>query len=242
MPEKFSDFESSEPAVFILDSGAGAHSLLSECLKLRPELHYIILEDSSFFPYGEKTVSQLEKRFEQLAKNISRHSPLALILACNTASTHGIDLFRKELKCPVIGVVPPVKPAAKQTMTGQIALLATPATSSSPYTAKLIADFAKGTQVHIIPTPGLAKIGEEYFRTNELCFQSLSHELIALNEISNLDTIALGCTHYHHLKEHIQVLFPDCHVLDCSPAVARQFDRVCPQKSNSDPAILEISI
>ncbi|WDE96693.1 aspartate/glutamate racemase family protein [Lentisphaera profundi] len=234
---KLSELSLKEPAVFILDSGAGAHSIYQQCKKLRPEMNYVILEDQGFFPYGDKSNTELTEHLQTIAEEIRLHSPISLILACNTASTHGLEIFRQSLTCPVIGTVPPIKTAVAQSKTKKLALLATPATINSPYTAQLLEDFATNTETHLIPTANLAQISENFFRNNSLCTQKLSQELHPLTKIVDLDTIALGCTHYHLIKSEIKKLFPDCEIIDCSPAIAKQFHRVSPQIMSQRPRL-----
>ena len=221
----------------ILDSGAGAHSIFRECKKLRLDSNYIIIEDKSFFPYGNKSIAQLEDNFKEIAQTIKHAKPLSLILACNTASTHALEIFREILDCPVIGTVPPIKLAVTNSPNKCIALLATPVTTHSFYTKQLINDFAQGAKVHLVPTPNLAKISENYVDNQSICHESLSTELAALANIEELDTIALACTHYHLIKDEIRKLYPKCKIIDCSPAIAKQFDRVSPKIFEQTPLV-----
>jgi glutamate racemase len=236
-PVNFSELTNSKDAVMILDSGAGAHSIYEACKKLRPQMNYVIIEDKTFFPYGDKKTPQLEQRFSFIAKKIAQHQAIAFIVACNTASTHALDIFRASLDCPVIGTVPPIKVAVASSTNNCIALLATSATINSSYTAKLIKDFAPDSDVHLLATPNLAELCETYHNTQTLCHESLRLELQALNSITNLDTIALGCTHYHLIKDEISSLYPNCQIIDCSTAIAKQFDRVSPQISKQNPTL-----
>ena len=51
-----------------------------------------------------------------------------IVVACNTATTNCISLLRKSFKNPFIGVEPAIKPAATNTKTGNIGVLATKGT------------------------------------------------------------------------------------------------------------------
>ena len=234
---KFSELDTTQPAVMILDSGAGAHSIFRECKKLRPNSNYIIIEDKSFFPYGNKSIAQLEENFREIAQTIKNTKLISLILACNTASTHALEIFRDTLDCPVIGTVPPIKLAVTNSPNKCIALLATPATTHSSYTRQLINAFAQDVKIHLIPTPHLASISENYVANQSVCQESLSKELAPLANIAELDTIALACTHYHLIKDEISKLYPKCKIIDCSPAIAKQFDRVSPPIFKQTPSV-----
>ena len=54
-----------------------------------------------------------------------------IVVACNTATTNSISLLREAFNIPFIGVEPAIKPAAINTKTGFIGVLATKGTLSS---------------------------------------------------------------------------------------------------------------
>src|SRR5574343_153325 len=80
-----------------------------------------------------------------------------LVVACNTATAEAIDALRTaHPDIPVVGVEPGIKPAAHNTQSGKIAVLATAATAKSQRLALLIARHAPQKTVHIIPCHGWA--------------------------------------------------------------------------------------
>ena len=239
---KFNQLEPSSHPVIIFDSGAGAQSIYQEAIRYRPQLNYLIIADQAFFPYGSKDSKQLRDRLHQLALEFKKLEPIACIMACNTASTLALTLFREILDCPVIGTVPPIKPAAQSSKTKTIGLLATPATVQRPYIDKLISEHAKDCKVIRLGSENLARLSEEKLSGKAIDPQQLTHELGPFLEHKALDTIALGCTHYHHLVEEIQELLPACKIIDCSKAIARQFDKVCPQVNTIQTNHLSITL
>ena len=84
--------------------------------------------------------------------------PAAVVVACNTASTIALGALRAAFDVPIVGCVPPVKPAAAASLTGHIGLLATPATIRRPYLQDLVERFAGGCEVHSVGTPVLAEL------------------------------------------------------------------------------------
>ena len=144
---KFSRLKADPNRIIIFDSGIGAHSIYQACKQIRPHESYLILEDQSFFPYGEKSEEQLTERLQDIHQKIKALKPKALIIACNTASTYGLEIFRQQNSYPVVGVVPPIKTAAKHSQ--NILVLATPMTCKSKYTHTLIAKYAQNSQVEL---------------------------------------------------------------------------------------------
>src|SRR5262245_61950619 len=115
--------------VLVFDSGVGGLSVFDAIAGagLAVELDYAA--DNAWLPYGLKSDAALKARVPWLLSALSAQwMPDAVVVACNTASTIALDEVRVALSIPVIGVVPPIKPAAATTKTGVIGLLATPAT------------------------------------------------------------------------------------------------------------------
>ena len=213
--------------VIIFDSGVGGINIYEKASAIRPELNYLVIADQAFFPYGSKTIEALHKRLSELVQQFAALDPCACIIACNTASTIALPLFREVLSCPVVGTVPPIKPAAESSKTKSIGLLATPATVQRSYIDELIQDHAKDCQVLRIGSEQLALLSEQKLAGHSIDHNLLKQELEAFIKNPNIDTIALGCTHYHHLTEEIQTLLPHCTIIDCSDAIARQFCKLC---------------
>jgi glutamate racemase len=84
-----------------------------------------------------------------------------ITVACNTASAAALHHLRQSH--PLIGFVglePAVKPAAKISRTGTIAVLGTTATIDGPLLDDVIQRFAEDTSVLSIALPGLADLVE----------------------------------------------------------------------------------
>jgi glutamate racemase len=59
----------------------------------------------------------------------------------------------------------------------------------------------------------------------KLIYKTLKSDLTPLNE-ANIDVLALGCSHFPLIKNHIQKILPRILILDSAEAVARQVKRV----------------
>lgn len=190
--------------VLFFDSGIGGLSVLREARIVMPDRHFIYVADDAGFPYGTWDEDALRERililFEWL---IRRYDPELCIVACNTASTLVLaDLRRHFSSVPFVGTVPAIKPAAEQTLSGIISVLATPGTVKRAYTRDLIASFAQQCQVRLVGSESLAMIAEGYLRGMDIDYELVRREIAGcFIEKSNgrTDIVVLACTHYPFL-------------------------------------------
>jgi glutamate racemase len=178
-----------------------------------------------------KSDAQIAARVPALLKRLAAQwAPDAVVVACNTASTIALDKTRAVLGIPVIGVVPPIKPAAAATKTGVIGLLATPATVRRAYTNDLIASFASHLRVVRHGSAALVVAAEAKLRGEPIDQAALAE---AVGELFNapgggeLDVVALACTHFPLLLEELAAAAPRaCLWLDSGDAIARRLANV----------------
>ena len=88
------------------------------------------------------------------------------MIACNTASTLAMNELREAYTLPFVGTVPAIKPAAAQTKSGLIGVLATPGTVSREYTHSLIHTYAFHCKVFLHGAKRLAEIAEAKLKGN----------------------------------------------------------------------------
>lgn len=211
--------------VGVFDSGVGGLSVLREIRALLPHEDLLYVADSAHIPYGEKSARFVEARSLAIAKFLLEHHAKAVVVACNTASSAALATLRAQFSMPIVGMEPAVKPAAQQTRSRRVAVLATGATLASEKFAQLLARFGGGVVVHVQPCPGLV----EQVEAGELDGEdtrALVEKYVAPLLHRGVDTLVLGCTHYPFLLPLIrQVAGPAVSVIDPSPAVARELRR-----------------
>lgn len=203
----------------IYDSGIGGLGIFNNIKQVLPNESILYYGDTKYFPFGDRSADEVRSITLNGLKKLAERCSL-LVIACNTASVNDLDYYRSGVSVPIIGVVPVIKTAAALTKNNIIALLSTTVTAKSPYTDKLIRDFAPNQTVLKIACPGLASAIEH----DTLKDQQLSH---FLQPVDNADIIVLGCTHYTLIKGKIQrIVGPDVKVIDSNEAVARQTLRI----------------
>ena len=125
--------------VGLFDSGVGGLTIWRATKSLLPQESLIFLADSGHVPYGEKSPAELHDLTERIVRFLLKYDVKLIVIACNTATVHALDHLRETFpEIPFVGVVPVVKTLARQTHTGTIAVLSTPATATSPYLTGLI--------------------------------------------------------------------------------------------------------
>jgi glutamate racemase len=209
-------------------------TIADEIRRAAPDWVVDYAADSGFFPYGVKTDDELRARLPMLcAALVERAKPDVLVIACNTASTLSLADIRARVAVPVVGTVPAIKPAAEQTQTGVIGILATPGTVRRAYLDDLERQFAAGKTVIRRGSAGLVDIAERAVRGQPVDQEQVAYALKPLfdgPDGGRIDILVLACTHFPLIRDAIQKACPPyVKLIDTGEAVARQALRVAPQ-------------
>lgn len=182
-----------------------------------PNHEFLLASDPEHLPYGSRPASEI------ITLAINAIEPLtqvcdAIVIACNTATVCAIQTLRQAYPhVKFIGVEPMIKPASELTRTKAIAICATPTTLSSSKYNILKAKFANGIKV-IEPDCGHWAELIENDRAGKIDLESL----VANFAKSDVDVVALACTHYHVLQPRLQMLLPAAQILQPSDAIVKQ--------------------
>ena len=223
----------------VFDSGVGGLTIVDEIRRAAPEWIVDYAADSGFFPYGVKTDDELRARLPALcAALVERAKPDVLVIACNTASTLSLADIRARVSIPVVGTVPAIKPAAEQTKTGVIGILATPGTVRRAYLDDLERQFAAGKTVIRRGSAGLVDIAERAVRGQPVDQEQVAYAVKPLfdgPDGARMDIVVLACTHFPLIREAIRrACPPHVKLIDTGEAVARQAIRVGPVTERRD--------
>lgn len=213
------------PTILVFDSGVGGLSIYDEVRQTLPDAHYLYVFDNEAFPYGEKSEQFIVDRVVAIIGAMWRlHKLDMVIVACNTASTISLPALRECFPCPVIGVVPAIKPATRLTRNGIVGLLATRATVQCSYTHDLISQFAGDCQILQLGTAELVDMAEAKLHGETVPLPVLRRLLRPwLRAREPPDTVVLGCTHFPLLSQELQLVLPEgTHLVDSGSAIARR--------------------
>jgi len=149
-------------SIGMFDSGIGGLTVLKEVRSLLPWENIMYLGDTARVPYGNKspyTVTRyaLETALFLLAKGIK-----ALVIACNTSSALSLNILKKKLPIPVIGVIDPAaSAAARQTKSKKVGVIGTKATVKSMAYERAVGRVDRHVQVLSQACPLFVPIVEE---------------------------------------------------------------------------------
>ncbi len=221
-----------KPKILVFDSGLGGLTVFRALLKQRPDAEFVYAADDLGFPYGPKSEAEVVflvmRAMETL---IGDHAPDCVVIACNTASTLVLPHLRGRWpEIPFVGTVPAIKPAAEQSQSGMITILATPGTVARDYTRELIARFAGHCDVALVGSKDLARLAEAFVHGETISHEEVAAEIAPCfleKDGRRTDAIVLACTHYPLLQELFAQLAPwPLRWVDPAPAIARRADHV----------------
>ncbi|MDA2814605.1 aspartate/glutamate racemase family protein [Nocardiopsis sp. RSe5-2] len=161
----------------------------------RPDADLVLSMDPDHMPWGPRSHDDVVARVitgAEAAAAAPGGAPDAVVVPCNTASVHGLVALRSrfEPRIPVIGTVPPIKPAAQNG--GPIAVWATVATTASRYQGDLIERYAPGGQATPVACVGLAEAVES--ADPDRVAEAVAYA--AERTPAGTRGVVLGCTHY----------------------------------------------
>jgi len=221
----------------IFDSGIGGTSIWKEINMLLPNENTIYLADSANAPYGPKGKEAIINLSIKNTEFLLNKGCKLIVVACNTATTNAIGLLRKNYQIPFIGIEPAIKPAALNSQTKVVGILATKGTLSSELFNTTTSLYAHGLTVIEQVGEGLVELIEMGKIDSEEMKTLLQTYLKPMIE-ANIDYLVLGCTHYPYLIPLLLNLLPkNIKIIDSGEAVARQTKAVLEKNS-----LLNISI
>jgi glutamate racemase len=211
----------------LFDSGVGGLTVLREIRNQFPHENLIYFADQGHVPYGPRPLEEVRGFSETITRWLLAQGAKMIVIPCNTASAAALRYLRqKYADVPFVGMEPAVKPAAEQTQTGTVGVLATPVTFQGELYASVVERFAQGVKVLQHTCPGLVGEIEQGAVHGNGARHILEEALHPMLE-QGIDTVVLGCTHYPFVIPLIQeIAGPGVRVIDPSPAVARQVGRV----------------
>tara|TARA_R110002049_G_scaffold106743_4_gene254290 strand:- start:507 stop:1286 length:780 start_codon:yes stop_codon:yes gene_type:complete len=212
----------SKNPIGIFDSGIGGTSIFKEIYALLPNENCVYLADSKNAPYGNKSEEDILQLSIKNTEFLIDKGCKLIVVACNTATTNAISYLRENYSIPFIGIEPAIKPAALNTQTKAIGILATKGTLSSQLFHKTTDLYANGIKVIEQVGEGIVPLIETgKLDSNEM--QGLLENYLEPMLEQNIDYLVLGCTHYPYLIPMLTKMLPNhVKIIDSGLAVAKQ--------------------
>lgn len=209
-------------AIGFFDSGVGGTSIWKEVVKLLPNEDTIYVADSKNAPYGGKSTKEIQQLCVKNTEFLISKGCKIIVVACNTATTNAITFLRERYNIPFIGIEPAIKPAALQSKTKVIGILATKGTLSSHLFAQTALEHTKNSKVIEQNGDGLVPLiekGKHHSQEVKALLQKYLQPMLA----QKIDYLVLGCTHYPYLIPEIKkIVGKNVKIIDSGMAVAKQ--------------------
>ena len=237
----------------LFDSGIGGTSIWAAIHDLLPNENTIYLADSKNAPYGQKSKEEIIALSIKNTEFLLNQNAKIIVVACNTATTNAIKELRAKYDVPFIGIEPAIKPAALNSQSHTIGILATQGTLNSELFHQTAEKF-NDTKIIEQIGHGLVPLIENG-AMNSIEINKLLHVYLEPMIAANIDYLVLGCSHYPYLIPQIKKILPkEINIIDSGEAVARQTKNVLSERnglnnekntakaifySNSDPKVLK---
>ena len=210
----------------VFDSGVGGIGTLAALRRELPEEKFLFYGDTANAPYGTKSRDEVMGCINRIMEHLLAQDVKAVVIACNTATAVAAAELRARYDLPIIGIEPALKPASEMRKDGSILVLATPMTLKLEKFRALYARYGEGAIP--LPCPGLMELVER--EANDEARRYLL-ELFSPYDLTKVDAVVLGCTHYVFLRPLLKEILPaGVSVLDGNEGTARQLRRVLTAK------------
>jgi glutamate racemase len=188
----------------VFDSGVGGLTVVSQMQDILPQEDIVYFGDTARVPYGTKSKETITRFSVENVEFLMTHDVKLVIVACNTASSLGLEFLKRCFKVPIIGVIEPgAKCAVSRTRNRRIGVIGTSATIASGAYEKAIKKISPGNSVFASSCPLFVPLVEEGWIDNPVAYTIARIYLKSL-KAKNIDTLIMGCTHYPILRRVIK--------------------------------------
>jgi glutamate racemase len=211
----------------VFDSGVGGLTILRELIRRLPDEDFLYVADQAHVPYGPRPMEEVRRFSFGIVDFLLGCKAKLVVVACNTISAAALQPLRAAYPgIPFVGLEPAVKPAAKESRSGVIGVIATEATFQGELFASVVNRFGGGVKVITRTLPGLVeRIEAGQVKGPEL--ERFLRERLQPLLAEGIDELVLGCTHYPLVAGTLQkAVGPGVQIVDPSPAVARQAEQL----------------
>lgn len=213
--------------IAIFDSGVGGFTVVKDIMNLLPAQPIVYVGDTARAPYGNRTAEEILQYADEICAYLMQYEPKLIVIACNTATAHAINLLRNKYTIPIIGVIEPgVKAALNAYKGGVIGVIGTAATINSKAYENTIKRVNPQIDVVSYACPSFVPLVEQGKYNTSEAYKVVEQALEPLNK-TQLDCLILGCTHYPFLRHVIQkTLGDDVQLIHSGYETAKQVRKI----------------
>lgn len=214
----------------IFDSGVGGLTVANAIRQVLPNENLIYYGDTSHLPYGDKSPETIRFYAKGITKFLLKQDCKVIVIACNSASANAFETVSElaaEKGVVVLNVIDPVvKHVTEECSYKHIGVIGTKSTINSDTYQKKIINNKKGVIVSSLATPLFVPMIEEGFIFDDIS-NAIIRTYLARHEISDIESIILGCTHYPIIKNQISKFYNFAiDVIDSSKIIAHSLQKI----------------
>ncbi len=220
----------------VFDSGVGGLTVLQAMMQALPDESYLYLGDTARLFYGSKSPDTIAKYSLQATDFLLSRGVKCLVVACNTASTLGLQAVMKAYpELPIIGVVEPgAQAACAASASGHIGVIATEATVKAKGYHNAIAKLRPEAKIFSQSCRMFVALAEEGWLDDPIT-DAVANRYLGLMleqpEAKDIDCLVLGCTHFPVLYPSIKRTVGDrIKIIDSAQTTAEAVAKTLDQK------------
>jgi len=207
--------------IAVFDSGLGSLSIIKSIQKVcKAEIIYFA--DQENFPYGKKSKKQLEKIIKKSVEVLEKKFNPELIVIGSNTPTIMLNITNKK----IIGVIPPLKEAARISSTKNVGILTTETVVKSKNLTNYIkkCKIPKKIIIHKVNASNLIELVEtgKFIEDKKHSKKIIKNSLKNIFLKNNIDTITLSSTHLSFLKPFLESEFPNIQFIDPAKNIAEK--------------------
>jgi glutamate racemase len=189
----------------VFDSGLGGLTVVKKLMEVLPNEDIIYLGDTGRVPYGGRSRETIIKYAKQDIAFLRRFDIKAVVAACGTVSTNGLEEIAGDYDIPVWGVADAAaKAAAEATKNGMIGLIGTTASVRSGAYDNKIRGFLPDAKIVKRACPLFVPLVEDgRIGKDDKVLRLVAEEYLTPMREAGVDTLILGCTHYPLIADAI---------------------------------------
>ena len=220
----------------VFDSGLGGLTVARAIMQRLPDEALLYFGDTARVPYGPKSPDTVRRYSREIGEWLEGEGVKAIVIACNTATAHGLAALRAQHAMPVVGVIEPgARAAVSASPSGHIGVLATAGTVRSGAYANAIRELSREAQITSQACPLLVPLVEEGWTEHEAT-RLIAGEYLAPLVAAGVDTVVLGCTHFPHVQHVIEAAVgPGVRLVDSARETAAELARVLQRERLAAP-------
>lgn len=211
-------------SIAVFDSGIGSLSVIRGLRSQISKENIIYYADKKNFPYGQKSINELEEIMMETVRNLSSFDPKLIVVASITPSIQILSKIKSMSSIPILGVSIPLREASRLTKKKHIGILGTRGTiRSRELDEQIKLEVPQDIFVTKFDASELIEIVEKGFflKDDDYTVRIISRSMEGLSD-TNLDVLVLSSTHLSFIRSHLESMYPSIRIIDCALNAVRE--------------------